>query len=111
MSTGEKTMSTKKKSEAEPKSKGSISSQDACAIVLGRLGTPENFSSCSATNVFGKFWRVNVRVFKYANQETMIKPQLISDSFLIKIENNRITSGDSIENKYKIQNSQENTKK
>lgn len=86
-----------------PKKKESLpATQDqVCNLVMGILGTPPNYCSCSATNVFGNFWRVNVRAFDSEKRNSTITPTTITDSFLVKIENSQIQSGDPVTPKYK----------
>lgn len=70
------------------------------SLVLKKLGTPPNFHSVQSINVFGDYYRVNVRTKSGAEQK-VVQTSIISDSFLIKISNNKITDGDTITKKYK----------
>lgn len=84
-----------KKKESRP-----ATSNEVCNAVMQTLGTPPSFCNCSATNVFGNFWRVNVRVYKLSDQVNAIRPTSISDSFLVKVENSKIVDGDTVSPKY-----------
>ncbi len=84
-----------KKKESRP-----ATSNEVCDTVMQTLGTPPNFCNCSASNVFGSFWRVNVRVYKVVEQINSIRPTSICDSFLVKVENNQIVEGDTVDRKY-----------
>jgi hypothetical protein len=68
-------------------------------LVMKKLGTPPDHFATQSVNIFNNYWRVNVRVKISDNK--MITTTSISDSFLVKIEGNKITDGDLIENKYK----------
>jgi len=70
------------------------------SLVLKKLGTPPNFHSVQSINVFSDYYRVNVRTKSGAEQK-VVQTSIISDSFLIKISNNKITDGDTITKKYK----------
>lgn len=58
-------------------------------LVLDQLGTPPNFHSIQSVNVFGDYWRVNIRISNSDNPK-VITTSLISDSFLVKISKNKI---------------------
>jgi hypothetical protein len=70
------------------------------SLVLKKLGTPPDLHSVQSTNVFGDYWRVNVRT-KLDTGPKVVQTSIISDSFLIKISNNKIVDGDTIPKKYK----------
>lgn len=85
-----------KKKESKPATQDQV-----CDIVMGILGTPPNFCGCTATNVFGNFWRVNVRAYESEKKNSTITPMKITDSFLVKVENTQIQEGDTVTPKYK----------
>lgn len=85
-----------KKKESRPATQDQV-----CNMVMEILGTPPQYCNCSAANVFGNYWRVNVRAFQSEKQNNTITPMTITDSFLVKVENDKITDGDTVSTKYK----------
>lgn len=69
-------------------------------LVLKKLGTPPDLHSVQCTNVFGDYWRVNVRT-KIDNTQKVVQTSKIADSFLVKVSSNKIIDGDTITKKYK----------
>lgn len=78
-----------------------INPEQVSKLVLDKLGTPENFYQSSAANVFGNYWRVNIRV-KTNQENRIVTTTSIIDSFLVKIDGNKIADGDTVVKKYTL---------
>lgn len=78
--------------EIEMPSKKEIAATKPSAVddlILDTLGTPPNFHSIQSVNVFGDYWRVNIRIAALDTPK-IINTSRISDSFLVKISKNKI---------------------